>query len=434
MKYEKIKSERLGEHYYVIKEKNIPDIYFFPKELSNIYALCAIKCGSLDNEIIVDGVRFNFPEGTAHFLEHKMFEGSGEVDIYEQFAKYGADANAYTSYDRTVYYFSCTENFAENLQILLDMVFFPKFTSQGVEKEKGIIAQEIIERNDSPEDICFFQLLKTLYKNNPIRNNIGGTVESINKVTFDILREYYNIFYHPENTAVIVCGNVNVECICDIVTQFASHAPYRFIERITPKETDNIVSKRVESSMHTSIPLFCIGYRYDEIVCDAEQLRRYDICLSILELMLFSTSGELYNMLYDSQMITSAFSDWHICDERVFMMAINGYAENPDEVCQYIMSYLKKQLSNGFSNDDFERCKRIVLADYITHFDSTEEIASSLITDAFDGVNVFDDGDIVQKISLEEITVFARKFFNEDRAAISIITPLENFDKEKGDN
>lgn len=425
MEIEWFGSERLGEKYCRIRLDGRPDIYVFPKDLSSVFALCAVRYGSVDRDFINEnGVLRSMPDGVAHFLEHKMFTQEDGADAFEQFAALGADANAYTSYDRTVYYFNCTDRFDEAFRVLLNMVTHPCFTDESVVKEQGIIAQEIGMKDDDPDDICYHNMLGALYESCPIRVNICGTVGSISEITPLVLYECHDVFYNMSNMVVIVCGRVTPENVARLVSDELKPQKAKKLSRYYRPERQEPYKARAEACMQMSMPEFCIGFKQAP-VADPAVRRRRDIALSILEQMLFSVSAELYNELYDRRMITSPLSCWHLCSDGADFCELYGTAEDPDAVCKYIAEHLEKKKRDGLSEADLERCRRIRLADYIACFDSTEEIASLLTGCAFDGLDIFTDLSIISDIRFDEISELLESVFRTGNSAVSIVLPLD---------
>ena len=215
-----VKSRLLGEEYTLIKHESGLTICIFPKKMSVTYAIITTKFGSLDSRFRTgDGVIHQVPDGVAHFLEHKMFENPDGEDTFEKFSRTGADANAFTSLRDTSYVFSCTENVGESLKILLGSVFTPYFTEENVKKEQGIIAQEINMGDDDPGSVLFLDLMNCLYSKNGIKTDVAGTVESIMKITPDILYECYRAFYLPGNMMLCVCGDVSADEVAAAVSE-----------------------------------------------------------------------------------------------------------------------------------------------------------------------------------------------------------------------
>ena len=210
-------SPLLGERYEIFKHPSGLDIYVFPKKLTTAYAVFGVKYGSIHNSFTLpDGTDSTVPDGVAHFLEHKLFANEDGSDSFEKFSEFGSDANAYTSFNRTAYLFSCTENFEKSLEELLRFVTHPHFTSKNVASEVGIIAEEIKMYDDSPSDRCFYGMLEGMYEHHSIKRNICGSVESISKITHQTLYDCYNTFYNLNNMVLAVAGNTCIEEVLEV--------------------------------------------------------------------------------------------------------------------------------------------------------------------------------------------------------------------------
>lgn len=418
-------SRKLRERYYKMRHESELDIYVFPKKLTSIYALFATKYGSVDNIFRVKGNDefIKVPNGIAHYLEHRMFTQKDGSDITERFSEYGADSNAYTTFTKTVYLFSCTDNFESSLAALLDFVTEPHFTDELVERERGIIVEEIKMGEDNPYDRCFYGLLEAMYQNNSVRINIAGTEQSVSEITADMLNDCYRAFYNPSNMALVVCGDVTPEQVMDVVDQ---HIPLSFVsletERLREKEPKEVFQKHYEAYMPVAKPIFTIGIK-DSFVGDQKERMARDAAMQILCEMLFSRSGKLYNDLFESGMISPELSYGYSITEQFAFINIGGEAEEPSEVLSEIKSYIKDKQQNGISREEFERCKRVMLAEYIKGFDSTEEIANNMIDFIFDGGDIFDCYDVIEHVTFEDVERLLDTAFDEDYYCLSVIYP-----------
>lgn len=243
-----VKSERLGDKYYEIKHPSGLKIFVYPKERNNsTYAVFGTRYGSIDNCFRVNGETHRVPAGIAHYLEHKLFE-SADGDAFARYAKTGASANAYTSFDMTCFLFSCTENVYDSLEILLDFVQSPYFTEQTVQKEQGIIGQEIKMYEDDPQWRVLFNLLESLYRTHPVKTDIAGTVESIAQITPELLYECYHTFYNLNNMVLSIAGDVDLNRILQLCDRMLKPSKPVAVERIFDPEPDEIVKTRATRS------------------------------------------------------------------------------------------------------------------------------------------------------------------------------------------
>lgn len=423
-----IRSERLREHYYVTRHKSGLPIYVFPKKLTTAFAYFAVRYGSIDNSLSLDGEQaaHRVPAGVAHFLEHKLFENEDGSDAFESFAALGADANAYTSYEKTAYLFSCTEGFSEALNELLYFVLHPHFTEASVKKEQGIIAEEIKEYDDRPWDRCFQNLLCAMYHRNPVRENICGSIQSIQEITPQLLYDCHRSFYQPSNMALVVCGDVDRQAVLDAVDRHLPQAKEeKKIVRDTPCEPLEVKKDYVSQKMQVSKPLFSIGFK-DSVLPDtpAERLRR-DLSINLLCEILFSRAGEFYNDLFESGIITPSFAYGYSSTDRFAFTCISGESDEPKRVLTLLREYLQRVKQEGLDGDDFERCKRVMYADELRAYDSTEEIASRLLSFAFDGAELFSCPEVIQSIKKEELEALLPTLFCDRYTSLSVINPLQ---------
>ncbi len=427
MKMTEFHSESLDEKYYRLQHKSGLDIYVFPKKMTTAYALFATKYGSIDNHFKTADGEFHVPDGIAHYLEHRMFTQADGSDITERFSECGADSNAYTTFTRTAYLFSCTENFEESLAALLEFVTEPYFTEELVERERGIIIQEIKMGEDNPYDRCFFGLLESLYQKNSVRIDVAGSVESVKKITADMLNTCYRTFYTPNNMALVICGDVSPETVMAVADK---SLPDRYIatkvERIYEEEPREIVTPLREDHMtNVTKPIFSIGIKDVDFMGTTAERSKREATMEVLCEVLFSHSGDFYNRLFEENVITPDFSCGYSITETFAFVSVSGEAENPNLVLEKVKKYIRDTKKNGLSKEDFERCRRVLYSDYVKGFDSTDEIANSMLEYLFDGGDVFEHGEILQSITFEDITALLNSVFDEELFAMSVVYPDE---------
>ena len=422
-------SDLLGEHYTLTRHQSGLPIYIFPKKLTTTYALFAVNFGSVDN-VLPNGDML--PDGVAHFLEHKLFSNEDGSDSFERFSALGADANAYTSEVRTVYLFSCTERFEESLAELLDFVTHPYFTPETVQKEQGIIAEEIRMCNDNPYNRCFYNMLAGLYGNHPVKTEICGSEASIAKITPDVLYAAYRANYQLQNMALIVCGDVDEERVLALADRHLPQtaAPYVQPPRCVVPEKPCAVTLTTVKEGQVAKPIFCVGVKDTALPASPEARIRRDAVMAILSEMLFSPSGELYNDLYDRGLIAPSLSDDYVLTRDFGFLQIAGESADPATVLAEIRRYIEDKQKNGLDRDDFERCRRIEYAEYIKGFDATEEIANTLLTFVFENASYFGYADVVRSLTFEETEETLRQFFRPEAFTLSVIVPWDTPDKE----
>ena len=421
MSIREINSEILKEKYYEIDHKSGLKIYVFPKEsYSSAYALFGTRYGSIDTRFKRSDQKefIEVPEGIAHFLEHKLFE-SEELDAFERYAKTGASANAYTSFDRTCYLFQCSTNFKENLKILLDFVQNPYFTAQTVQKEQGIIGQEIQMYLDVPSWMSTFNLLRCLYKNHPVRIDIAGTKESIAEITDKLLYDCYNTFYNLGNMALAVCGNVSVDDVLEVCDEYLKPSQPLEIERSFENEPREIVKAYEEYYLDVGVPVFSFGYKEK---CEQPIQSEYTAIVSdiLLDIIAGKTSP-LYKKLYDSGLIKSDFSYEYFIGGGYESIIFDGESNNPTEVAQAIKDEIKRLRTDGIDGDLFESVRRSKYGKEIMSFNDIDNIANTLIECDFNSWKIFDAVDIYRNITLEDVEKRLSEVLDEKYSALSVV-------------
>lgn len=421
-------NQMLNEKYFSFKHKSGLEVYVFPKEMTTSYAIFATRYGAVDNKfkLKTDLEYTTVPDGIAHFLEHKLFECEGGIDAFELFAKTGASANAFTSNTMTGYLFSCTEKFNESLKILLDFVTHPYFTRETVQKEQGIIAQEIKMYDDNPGARLHKELMNALYKKNKIKIEVAGTVESIGEINSEILYKCYNTFYNLNNMTLAICGNVDVnevEAVCDQVLELAPE-----IEVIRDSEDADepreVNQKRVFCNLDVSKPIFAIGIKDTSIPNDARERVKKAYATEILDEILFSQSSKFYNELYEENLIAQDLSNGCEITKGFSFNVISSESSDPEKVYSRFVEYIEETKKKGLDKEAFELSKRTVYASNIKSFDSTEDIANNFIFNHFDGADLLDAPQIIEEIDIEYVTKLLNEGFKEEYYAMSIVNPI----------
>ena len=421
-------NKMLDEKYYTFTHKTGLEVFVFPKKMTNSYAIFATRYGAVDNKFKhVDDKEFTVvPDGIAHFLEHKMFEEESGVDAFERYAKTGGNANAFTGNNLTGYIFSCTENFKENLEVLLDFVTHPYFTKETVEKEQGIIGQEIKMYEDHPGVRMHRELMKALYKKNKMRIDIAGTTESIAEITAETLYKCYNIFYNLRNMTLCVCGDVtpsDVEAICDKVLKEAE--PFNIVRDTEDEDEPKEVNvKRTVCKLDVSKPLFAIGIKDSDIPKEAKERTKKAYATEILDEILFSQSSEFYNDLYSKNLIAQDLSSGCEIGKNYSFNVISSESSDPDKVYSLFLDYVEKMKREGLDKEAYELSKRTVYASNIKSFDSVDDIGNNFIFNYFDGADILDTPEIINSITYEYVWEIFEKTFKEEYYALSIVEPI----------
>ena len=419
------RSELLREEYTKISHHSGLDIYVFPKKLSTAYAIFATKYGSVDTrfKLAGDSEFVEIPDGVAHFLEHKMFENEDGIDTFEKFSAYGADANAYTSHNRTAYLFSCTTHFRESLTELLTYVTHPYFTPETVQKEQGIIGQEIRMGDDNPGTRRYYQLLQSLFHGRQICTHICGTVESIAEITDTLLYDCCRVFYNLSNMVLVVCGDVSVEEVLAVADEVLPvQAPVEII-RDTAPEPEEIVREKTTSEMDVAQPIFSIGIKDNPYaLSDLDRVRR-EAVFSVLLDMLFNKSGRIYNSLYEEGLITGGLGYGYDNNPTYAYVGISGESKDPDAVLARIKAAIADAKQNGLSRTAFTRSKRVMYAEFVKEFDSTSDIADLMLDYLFAGIEPLSYAELLDAVTFEDAEALLHEVFRPDRWAMSVVYP-----------
>ena len=428
MKTEQLNYNAIGETLIHGEHESGLNIYVLPKKgYTKTYAIFATRFGSVDNQFFPPGKMeaVSMPDGVAHFLEHKLFEQE-DGNAFEKYAKTGASANAFTSFNTTAYLFSCTNQFEENLDILLDFVQRPYFTEENVKKEQGIIGQEIRMYDDDPAWRVFFNMLGALYETHPVRKDIAGTVESISHITKDTLYDIYHTFYHPSNMALFVAGDIEPETVFKSVEKNIKHKTKQAeIERIAPKESARVYKKYVEQKLSVNKPLFEIGFKDSALPENGKELLRKELINSILLELIFSKSSKLYQHMYEQGLVNETFSADQTFEQTYGFSEIGGESDEPKKVYETIILELNRIAAAGLNKDDIERAKKVVYGKYLRQFNSVERISHSFIGSILKGYNLLDFYEEYQKITVLDIEKRLKEHFQIKNMALSIIWPNE---------
>ena len=338
----------------------------------------------------------------------------------------GAESNAYTGYEKTVYFINATENFLPALRELLYFVTHPHFTEASVRKEQGIIAEEIRMYADNPWERCYQQLLLSLYHKNAVRREILGSVSSISRITPQLLRECYNCYYNPANMALTVSGNVEAEEVMAVVDEVLGKECRPFaVERYCEKEPRRVRRRESRIRMQVAKPIFYIGIKDNDVPKTGEEILRRDAVMSLLDEVLFSTAGELYGSLLEEELVTPSFSAGYSISPRFGFHCIGGESWHPERVLERIRTYLSRVAREGIDPETLERSRRVLYADEIRGYDSTEEIATDLLYSAFSGTRLFSYPEVLQSVMREELEAALSELLLEDHFVLSVVEPME---------
>lgn len=416
---------KIKEKAYIEDLDNGLKVIIVPKkESTKKFVIWGTKFGSIDNKFILPetGEEVTVPDGVAHFLEHKMFEQPNGTNSLDTMMALGLDANAYTTNDHTAYLFECSEdeNFYKGLDELMDYVQSPYYTNENVEKEKGIIGQEIMMYDDDPGFQLYLNTLKCLYSKCPIRIDIAGSIDSIAPINPDILYKCYNTFYNPSNMVLVVCGNFEPQNILEeIKKRLKPSKNIGEIHRIYEEEPKEINEKHMEKSMSVSMPIFMIGIK-DKIVNPSERVRRH-MAIEVVLNLLIGKSSNLYKKLYEEQILLGeADSEYEFSNQYAHIL-ISGQSNNPQLVQDMLITEIEKLKNNGFVIEDFERMKRKIYGEFVTEFNDVASISRMFLADTVKQINSFDYVDEYDNITMEYAKELLNEVFVEDKMVLSVI-------------
>ena len=416
--------EGLGETLYsdILPNKLPINIVTKPGYMKN-YAFFATNYGGADREFTYKGERMSTPSGVAHFLEHKMFDTPDGGNALSVLSANGASPNAYTSNEITTYYFESTQGFYENLETLLRFVSVPYFTKESVEKEQGIIAQEIRMYEDNPSYAVYENLLKSIFSNNPIRDNIAGTVESIAEITDEILYACHNVFYTPANMSLCVVGDVDPERVIEIAAKMlpseSGEIPAKYYGE---PEQDFPNTKFVETEMEVAQPLFAVGTHFEPAV--GEVLLRERISGGLALKYLYGHSSPMYSRLYAEGVLNDSFGYDLDFSAGVGMILAEGESQEPERVLAEMAAEAKKA-AQGLDSTLFGRIKKSSYGSRLRAFDAFASLCRELTAGQFAGYRALDAVSVLQDISEDEVVDFIKKRLNVENFALSVVRPIK---------
>ncbi|HAX72285.1 MAG TPA: peptidase M16 [Firmicutes bacterium] len=419
--------EQLEETLYYEQLANGLDVYLLPKAgINKSFATFTTKYGSIDNEFVplnkTDMLRV--PDGIAHFLEHKLFEKE-DYDVFEKFSAHSASSNAFTSFTRTCYLFSCTSELHENLTTLIEFVQNPYFSPETVEKEKGIIEQEINMYNDNPDSKAYYAIINNLFHNHPVKIDIAGTVESIQEVTADLLYECYHTFYHPSNMLLFIVGDFDVEATMTLIRDNQAAKDYTKqppIERQYPNEPATVATPESTMEMEVATPKVLVGIK--DIVSDrsGEELLKCELVADMLMDLTLGASSSFHEDMLAKGYINESFTYETSFDLSFGFSLVGGDTKYPEELAQSIKAQLEVIRTIKVDEADFTRIKNKKVGRFLNALNSVEFIANQFTQYAFNGVQLFTIVEILEKITVSDLEAFAKDYFKPE--AVSVFTMM----------
>lgn len=429
MELEFTKNNATGEEMYYGTHSSGLEMYIIPKKgYSKTYAIFGTRYGSVDSEFVVPGETevTKVPDGIAHYLEHKMFDQPDGSNVFDKFSKYGGNANAFTSFNMTAYLFSATSNVEKNLETLMDYVQSPHFTKESVEKEQGIIGQEIRMYDDDGKWRLFFNFLDCIYRNHPVKKDIAGTVESISHITPEYLYKCYNTFYNLSNMVIVVIGDIDPVKIAKVIENgVKKNEPFsQEIKKIYPSEPNEISKPYAEQKLSVAKPLFMTGFKDIDNSLKGKDLLKKSIEMNILLKMLFGKSSKLYKELYEKGLISNSFSFEYTFQPDYAYSSVDGESSEPETVYNAIIDEIERINRDGLSKDNFDRIKKVVWGEYIRMQNDVEDYAHTFIQMKLMGVDYFEFPEAYSEISFEDIQNRLKNHFVKERSALSVIKPV----------
>lgn len=394
-------------------------LFIIPKPgFQKTFVTYTTQFGSLDNHFKPLGSNefVKVPDGVAHFLEHKLFEKE-EEDLFTAFAEENAQANAFTSFDRTSYLFSATNHIESNIKRLLTMVETPYFTEETVNKEKGIIAEEIKMYQEQPGYKLMFNTLRAMYSKHPIRVDIAGSVDSIYDITKDDLYLCYETFYHPSNMVLFVVGDVDPQSIVDLVD---NHEKQRNktnqpqIERAQIKEPEEVNTHTVTEKMKLQSPRLMLGFKNQPLNESSEKYVQRDLEMTFFYELIFGEETDFYQDLLNKDLIDETFGYQFVLEPSYSFSIITSATQHPDELKELLINELKKYRGHLADQEAFDLLKKQFIGEFISSLNSPEYIANQYAKLYFEGVSVFDMLEIVENITLESVNETSKLFLDFD--------------------
>ncbi len=418
-----VQFSQLEETLYHEQLDNGLNVYILPKKgFNKTYATFTTKYGSIDKHFTPLGKQdpIEVPDGIAHFLEHKMFEDE-EGDVFQDFSKQGASANAFTSFTRTAYLFSSTSNVEKNLETLLNFVQHPYFTEESVEKEKGIINQEITMYDDNPDWRVYFGVIENMFKTHPVKIDIAGTIESISHITKDLLYTCYETFYHPSNMLFFVVGPVDPETIMKQIRENQAKKEFAkptLIQRFFDEEPESVAKEKNIITMPVQTPKCLVGFKEKGATRQGEELLKRELSITILLDMMFGQSSDQYQDLYDEGLIDDSFSFDHSSEEGFGFTIIGGDTKHPDKLAERIKEMVESFKQTNLSEERVKRAVKKKIGSFLRSLNSPEYIANQFTRYQFNDMNLFDVVPVLESLTAEHLQEVLEDHFQFDRFTV----------------
>ena len=414
----------IGESLYQSKLSNGLPVFVVPKSgYRKRFACFVANYGGADRRFTLNGEQKDTPAGVAHYLEHKMFDTPDGGNALMALDAAGANANAFTSESMTAYYFSCTQRFEENLRTLLSFVSVPWYTQESVDKERGIIGQELRMYEDDPDNAVYMGLMRLLFAHSPLRDDVGGTVESIQDITPQVLYDCHKVFYHPSNMALCVVGDVDPALVertaAELLTPEAAPLPGR---DYGPAEGLDPVGKRNERQMEVSAPLFLAGLKLGPDAKGPDAHRERLIAGLALK-CLYGRSSPAYLDLYGKGLLNATFGCSADYAAGEGFVVFGGESKDPDKAADELLAAAEKIAAEGFDPAHFERQKKASYGGSLRALGDFRNLGVSLAEGCFAGYRALDGFEIMKSITCADASRWVREHIRRERTALSVVTP-----------
>ena len=422
----KVYYPELDETLYTTVLENGLTVAVVPRRgFSKKLAYLVTDYGSVHTDFLLEGREYHAPAGVAHYLEHKMFDLPGDRDVSAEFAHMGAMTNAFTSFDMTAYYFSCTENFEGCLRLLLEFVSTPYFTEESVEKERGIIDQEIGMNLDSPDSVVFDRLTSAVYRRHPIRVPILGTSETIRQITPEILHACHRAFYTPGNMLLCVIGDVDAQAVADMAREVLGTEPREVGQKLRQWQEDmTCAEQETETAMEVAMPMFDMAFKAEPLGTGEGAIRQ-EMIADLAAEALFGESSELYLKLYEQGLIDSSFGGGLETVDGCAMLICSGDSQDPRAIREAILAQADKLAREGIPESSFLRMKRSAFGRRIRGLDSFDSTCFRLCAYHFADFDYFRFPEVYRSIQAGEIARFLGTVVKRERCCLSVINPLK---------
>ncbi|MEK5184448.1 EF-P 5-aminopentanol modification-associated protein YfmH [Solibacillus sp. FSL W7-1324] len=433
---ETIEFQQLDETLYYKQLSNGLDVYILPKKgFSKTFVTFTTKYGSIDRTFVPIGETepVTVPDGIAHFLEHKMFEKE-EGDVFQKFSEVGAQANAFTSFTRTAYLFSATDHIYKSTETLLNFVQEPYFTEETVNKEKGIIGQEITMYDDQPDWRLYFGAIENMYHNHPVKIDIAGTIESIDGITAEHLYTCYNTFYHPSNMLLFVIGAVDPVEMMAFIEDNQNKKTFQEptdLKRLFDEEPTNVAEKERVLHMDVQKPKVYVGLKAKEVDLSGEEMLKHELAVQIGVECLFGRASSFYTDVYENGLIDESYGYDFSLENGYGFALIGSDSEQPEQLAKLIKDKLAEtEQGNLFTSEDVERIKRKKIGFFLRALNSIEFIANQFTRYKFNDMNLFDVVPVLETITVEDIEKAFKTIQGEEQQTVFTIMPVSGRDQK----